>query len=435
MGRLLRAVSRFRYFRKVGFIFAEKSGYHGVINQDRFRCGRKGQDQFRTRIAFPFRHGRPDAPGMVRKAAAGSGIVQGACSCDAAADDSGEAVDAADGRADSDADECLLGGVTEEDGFLRGNHVEVAGGILAAHAAHLMFIQAGEERTVVIIPAAFVEGVIQLRDAADADGSAGIRMDFPEELQLGQEAGTGRGNLVKEEHHAVRGAEVFLEDKDFAGAEFEWKADVFAHFLEHACRAEGRKIRDEMDIIGIFFLELGEDGGLAAPGVSVEKEEFTLGVGLAEFALCPLLVIEVHVRRPEEGVNHAVQGDGRPGSGKVGIGQDQLFLQWFIKRIVGGRGGLVWSGRKGSIGIRKLLFHGKDSPFLFCVGANRRIQVLSACSLFAEEKSQGFRNVGGSGTAVVRGGRGSRCRCRAVRLSGFRGAGYIRCRFRGGNGG
>ena len=101
MGRLLCAVSRFRYFRKVGFIFAEKSGYHGVINQDRFRCGRKGQDQFRTRIAFPFRHGRPDAPGMVRKAAAGSGIVQGACSCDAAADDSGEAVDVAGGLPDT----------------------------------------------------------------------------------------------------------------------------------------------------------------------------------------------------------------------------------------------------------------------------------------------------------------------------------------------
>ena len=51
-----------------------------------------------------------------------------------------------------------------------------------------------------------------------------------------------------------------------------------------------------------------------------------LSIGFSELALGAELVIEVHVRRLEEGVFHPVYGHGIPGFGKQSVIHDEVIF-------------------------------------------------------------------------------------------------------------
>ena len=173
----------------MGFILAEHSIHHTLVNQNRFRRGWRGKNEFRAGIGFAARYCRTDALGVVGKRAPGSFVVHHPGQSDAAADNGGEGVNAAGGRAEGDPNQRLLCRVGEPEILLFSNHAQIVPCVFPLHSPHFVFVQPGNERTVFVVTTAVVQHSIKPGDSANADGRAGVHVDLSQKLQLRE--GTG----------------------------------------------------------------------------------------------------------------------------------------------------------------------------------------------------------------------------------------------------
>lgn len=78
----------------MGLIFVQHIADHTLINQNRFRGGRRCEDQFSTRIGFSFRHGRTNTAGVIGEGTAWSFVVHDPGQGDASAGKGSESMDA-----------------------------------------------------------------------------------------------------------------------------------------------------------------------------------------------------------------------------------------------------------------------------------------------------------------------------------------------------
>ena len=97
-----------------------------------------------------------------------------------------------------------------------------------------------------------------------------------------------------------------------------------------------------------------------------------LSIGFPELALGAELVIEVHVRRFEEGVFHPVYGHGIPGFGKQSIIHDEVIFQWLIKGITfrGERAGGISIFSMDRFVFDRFIFYRHSSYHPFFCGIN-----------------------------------------------------------------
>ena len=79
----------------MGFVFVQHVADHTFIDQDRFRGGRRCEDQFSTRVGFSFRNSRTDTAGVIGEGTAWSFVVHDPGQGDASADNGSESMDAA----------------------------------------------------------------------------------------------------------------------------------------------------------------------------------------------------------------------------------------------------------------------------------------------------------------------------------------------------
>lgn len=92
----------------MGFILAEHSIHHTFVNQNRFRCGWRCENQLGAGIGFAPWHCRTNALSVAGERVPGSFVVHHSGQSDTEADNGGEGVNVAGGRAEGNPNQRLL---------------------------------------------------------------------------------------------------------------------------------------------------------------------------------------------------------------------------------------------------------------------------------------------------------------------------------------
>ena len=92
----------------------------------------------------------------------------------------------------------------------------------------------------------------------------GLHIDLSEQFQFCEGTRPAKGNLIHQVHDTAHGSQAVLEGEDFRGAQLQRESDELSHFHNEIGRAQGSKIRDQMDVIRKSFMELCQHGALPA---------------------------------------------------------------------------------------------------------------------------------------------------------------------------
>ena len=198
----------------MGFILAEHGIHHSFVNQNRFRCGWRRENQLRAGISFAALYRRTDALRVVGERVSGGFVVHHPGQSDTAADNGGEGVNAAGGRAEGDPNQRLLCRVGEPEILLFGHHAQIVPGVLPSHPPHFVLVQPGNERAVFVVTAAVVQHPVKPGHPANADGRAGVHVNFSQKLQLREGTGVVQGDLIKQKHDPAHCLQPILQDKN-----------------------------------------------------------------------------------------------------------------------------------------------------------------------------------------------------------------------------
>lgn len=144
----------------MGFVLIQHIADHTFVDQNRFRSGRRREDQLSARVGFPFRHGGADTSGVIGEGTSRSLVVHDSGQGDTPADNGSESMDSAGVFRERDPDQRLLCRISEAERFLFCDHIQVVSGIFPAHAPHFMFIQPGDQGAVFIIVTAVIQLII-----------------------------------------------------------------------------------------------------------------------------------------------------------------------------------------------------------------------------------------------------------------------------------
>lgn len=173
----------------MGFILTEHGIHHTFVNQNRFWCSWRSENQLRTGIGFAARYCRTDTLCVVGERVPRSFVVHHLGQSDTAADNGCEGVNASGGGAEGNPNQRLLCRVGELEMFPFSHHAQIVPGIFPPHPPHFMLIQPGNEGTVFVVTAAVVQHPVKPGHSADANGRTGVHVDFSQKLQLREGAG------------------------------------------------------------------------------------------------------------------------------------------------------------------------------------------------------------------------------------------------------
>ena len=70
----------------MGFVLIQHIADHTFVDQNRFRSGRRREDQLSARVGFPFRHGGADTSGVIGEGTSRSLVVHDSGQGDTPAD-------------------------------------------------------------------------------------------------------------------------------------------------------------------------------------------------------------------------------------------------------------------------------------------------------------------------------------------------------------
>ena len=76
------------------FVLIQHIADHTFVDQNRFRSGRRREDQLSARVGFPFRHGGADTSGVIGEGTSRSLVVHDSGQGDTPADNGSESMDA-----------------------------------------------------------------------------------------------------------------------------------------------------------------------------------------------------------------------------------------------------------------------------------------------------------------------------------------------------